>query len=248
MSDTRFEYVVDVSQLTFSYGPTPVLVNANLRVLQGQLCGLVGHNGSGKSSLLKVIAGLAEPNSGQVRLFNASVSQACKLGRVAYMPQVEEVDWTFPLNVRDVVLTGRYRALGLRFWSRSSDHTIVHEALERVGMSGLAHRQIGELSGGQRKRVFFARALAQQADLLLLDEPFAGIDKVTQSELSQLLGELTTGGLTVLMATHDEVDIAELCSEVAVVDRTVIRHQRSQTSVPEGLDLAEDSALDEVKR
>ena len=218
-------WAVQVDDVAVSYRDVLALEHASLHVAAGQVCGLVGMNGSGKSTLLRVIAGVVTPNSGDVRLFDSPVSEALRAARVAYMPQTEDVDWNFPLLVKDVVATGSYRRSRWGRLSRCTDQDVM-AALERVNLADVASRQVGALSGGQRKRVFIARALIQGADLLLLDEPFAGVDQETQHELMDVLRGIRDVGATMLVATHASSDIAELCDEVAVISGTVVIHDR----------------------
>src|SRR5690606_20521065 len=143
---------------------------------------------------------------------------------VAWVPQSEDVDWAFPVSVRDVVMTGRFGHLGVTRRPRSADHDAVERALDALGLAGLARRQIGELSGGQRKRVFVARALAQEARIMLLDEPFGGVDAVSQATITAILRELAAHGTTALVATHDLAGLRELCDEAVLLYRRVIAH------------------------
>ncbi len=172
-----------------------------LGVPVGASVALVGHNGSGKSTLLKAIAGLLTFSGGQIRIFG-QLPGACH-HRVAYLPQRGEVDWHFPINVRKLVLTGRYVHLGWLKRPRADDRRISDEALERLGLASLADRQIGQLSGGQQQRVLLARALAQEADLLLLDEPLNAVDAHTRETVATVLHDLKTQGKAMLVATHD---------------------------------------------
>lgn len=173
--------LLQLTDVTVTYGApgsgaVRALNRASLHVAPGSICGLVGMNGSGKSTLFKAIMGVV-PASGSVRIDGLAPREARKQGLVSYVPQSEDIDFTFPLSVRDVVSQGRYSRLGITRHLGAADRAAVDTALERVGLTDLAHRQIGNLSGGQRKRAFVARGLAQGARLLLLDEPFAGVDK-----------------------------------------------------------------------
>lgn len=215
---------VEVRGLELRYGEILALRDTSLTVARGRVCGLLGMNGAGKTSLLRSILGLARPAAGSVLVDGAPPSVGRRAGRIAYVPQDEDVDWDFPLSVHDVVATGRYAHQG--FWRRPrpADRAAVIEALERVGLAGLSDRQIGALSGGQRKRAFVARAIAQDARLLLLDEPFAGVDIGAQEDLSALLRELAAAGATVVVSTHELDSGRALCDEVALVAGTVIDH------------------------
>jgi manganese/zinc/iron transport system ATP- binding protein len=195
------KYVLEVDQLTVNYDKTPVLWDINFSIPAGSLVGVVGPNGAGKSTLLKTLLGMIEPLSGEVKFFGQKLKDVRK--KVAYIPQRSSVDWDFPLTVEEVVLMGRYGHLGLFKWPKKEDKKRARDALERVGMLPFADRQIGQLSGGQQQRVFIARALAQEADLYLMDEPFAGIDLTTEKTLIALFGELVAQGKTLLIVHHD---------------------------------------------
>jgi manganese/iron transport system ATP-binding protein len=198
------------------------LRDASFTLAPGTICGLVGINGSGKSTLFKAIMGLVTPFAGRVTIGDAPVAAALKRGLVAYVPQAEEVDWTFPVGVRDVVMMGRYGHMGLLRLPRRADHVAVDEALARVGMADFAQRQIGELSGGQRKRVFLARALAQGGQVLLLDEPFTGVDVTTEQAIVDLLRVLRDEGRIMLVSTHNLGSVPAFCDQVVLVNRTVL--------------------------
>lgn len=213
-----------VEGVSVRYGDVVALDGADLKVPAGVVCGLIGMNGSGKSTLLKAVVGTVRPDSGAVRIGGESPAQARKSGRVAYVPQSETVDWAFPLSVRDVVMTGRYGKLGPTRRPRRVDHAVVNDALERVGLTEFAGRQIGQLSGGQRKRAFVARGIAQEASVLLLDEPFAGVDKVSEATITALLRELAADGRTVVVATHDLHALPELADEAVLLMRRVLVH------------------------
>ncbi|NKX50408.1 metal ABC transporter ATP-binding protein, partial [Arthrobacter deserti] len=188
------------------------------------ICGLIGVNGSGKSTLFKALMGLVQPVRGSVRLFGLESGQSRKENLVTYVPQSEDVDWTFPVSVRDVVMMGRYGRLGPMRRPRRQDREVVEHALERVGLTELQHRQIGQLSGGQRKRAFVARGIAQEAALMLLDEPFAGVDKSSEAALVALFRELRNEGRTMLVSTHDLAGIPQLCDEAVLLHRRVLAH------------------------
>lgn len=188
----------------------------------GSICGLVGINGSGKSTLFKTIMGFLRPARGAVRLDGMTARDALRAHRVAYVPQSEEVDWNFPVLVRDVVMMGRYGHMNwLRIPSRQ-DRAVAAEALARVGMDGLADRQIGALSGGQRKRVFLARALAQEARIILLDEPFTGVDVQTEHAIMDLMRDWRASGHLMLVSTHNLGSVPEFCDQVVLLNRTVL--------------------------
>ncbi|MDZ4765630.1 MAG: metal ABC transporter ATP-binding protein [Chloroflexota bacterium] len=189
--------VLDVRDLTVIYRGDPALQSVSFHVHAGERVAIIGPNGAGKSTLIKAIMGLIQPRSGVIIHADEST------GRLGYVPQHEGVDWDFPVTVRDVVMMGCARQIGWLRRPRREHHAAVAEALDRVGMSALATRQVGELSGGQRRRTFIARALAQRAEMLILDEPFSGVDASAQAELLDVLDALNADGLTILLSTHD---------------------------------------------
>lgn len=192
---------LEIIGLTAGYGNTPILVDITAAIPRAAQVAVVGPNGAGKSTLFKALVGLLPVSSGKLLLYGRPLDGQAK--RVAYVPQRAEVDWRFPVTVLDVVLMGRYGRLG---WVRRpgpEDKDAAMDCLSQVGIEQLAHRPIGELSGGQQQRVFFARALVQQPDLLLLDEPFSGVDAPTQDAALELLSGLRKRGITILLSTHD---------------------------------------------
>jgi manganese/zinc/iron transport system ATP- binding protein len=193
--------VLEVHDLTVSYDQHPVLWNVDLSLPAGQLIGILGPNGAGKSTLIKSIMGLIPPTSGYIKIFDKPLPEVRT--RISYVPQRESVDWNFPASVLDVVVMGTYGKLGLFRRPGKKEIQIAQEALDQVGMTAFANRQISELSGGQQQRVFIARALAQQADLYLMDEPFAGVDMATETAIFQLLQDMARSGKTVLVVHHD---------------------------------------------
>ncbi|WP_127783515.1 metal ABC transporter ATP-binding protein [Rhodococcus sp. X156] len=213
---------IEVDEVTVRYGEVLALDRATLSVAPGRVCGLVGMNGSGKSTLFKAVMGIVRPEAGRVLLHGSPPAQARRSGVVGYVPQSEDVDWAFPLSVRDVVMMGRYGHLGLTRRPRRADHQAVDEALERVELSEHAGRQIGRLSGGQRKRAFVARGIAQDATVLLLDEPFAGVDKRTEATITRLLRELAGAGTTILISTHDLRALPGLADEAVLLRQRVL--------------------------
>lgn len=192
---------IETHNLTVAYNRRPVLWDIDFKLPEGQLIGVLGPNGSGKTTLLKSIMGLVQPSSGYVRLFGQSLNAV--RSRISYVPQRESVDWDFPVSVREVALMGRYRKDKLLGRLSKADHQLADEALEKVGMLPFADRQIAQLSGGQQQRVFVARALAQQADLYLMDEPFAGVDAASEEAILNLLKDMKKAGKTVLIVHHD---------------------------------------------
>lgn len=193
--------VLEIHDLTVSYDQNPVLWNVDLSLPAGSLVGILGPNGAGKSTLIKAIMGLINPTSGYVKIFDKPLNDV--RARISYVPQRESVDWNFPASVLDVVMMGTYGKLGLFRRPGKKEKDLALRCLEQVGMSGFVGRQISELSGGQQQRVFIARALAQEADLYLMDEPFAGVDMATETAIFQLLQEMTASGKTVIVVHHD---------------------------------------------
>lgn len=214
---------IAVSDVTVSYpnGHT-ALQDTTFHLRGGSICALVGINGSGKSTLFKAIMGFIKPARGEVRIGGRPVQAALKANLVAYVPQSEEVDWTFPVSVWDVVLMGRYGYMGLLRIPRAEDRRIAEESLARVGMLEFRDRQIGELSGGQKKRVFLARALAQRSRVILLDEPFTGVDVKTETAIIDLLRALRAEGHLMLVSTHNLGSVPEFCDQVVLINRTVL--------------------------
>jgi manganese/iron transport system ATP-binding protein len=188
----------------------------------GTICGLVGINGSGKSTLFKTIMGLLRPQKGEVRISGLAVDAALRSNIVAYVPQSEEVDWNFPVLVEDVVMMGRYGHMGFLRNPSAVDRRKVAAALDRVGMAGFRWRQIGELSGGQKKRVFLARALAQEGQVILLDEPFTGVDVKTEDAIVALMRELRQEGRLMLVSTHNLGSVPDYCDQVVMLLNTVL--------------------------
>ncbi|AII03840.1 metal ABC transporter ATP-binding protein [Rhodococcus opacus] len=215
---------VEVRDVTVHYGDVLALEQVSLALQPGRVCGLVGMNGSGKSTLFKSIMGTVKPDSGTVRINGTAPAAARKTGVLGYVPQSEDVDWTFPLSVRDVVMTGRYGHMGLTRRPGRADREAVDHALERVELTELADRQIGQLSGGQKKRTFVARGIAQGATILLLDEPFAGVDKRSEATITALLRELAAAGAAILVSTHDLHALPTLADEAILLMRTVLMH------------------------
>lgn len=203
--------------VTYRNGLT-ALSHASFSVPKGTITALVGVNGSGKSTLFKAIMGFVPVAAGRVTILGLSVREALKRNLVAYVPQAEEVDWSFPVLVEDVVMMGRYGHMNwLRIPTRH-DRDMVDMALERVGMSAFRKRQIGELSGGQRKRVFLARALAQEGQVILLDEPFTGVDVTTEEQIVALLRKLRDEGMSILLVEHDMEFVMGLADRVVVME------------------------------
>ncbi|MCA3600569.1 MAG: ATP-binding cassette domain-containing protein, partial [Methylobacterium sp.] len=218
--------------VTYANGVTAVRA-ASFALRAGTITALVGMNGSGKSSLFKAIMGFLAPARGTVTLSGKPVSEALKSGLVAYVPQAEEVDWTFPVLVEDVVMMGRYGRMNLMRIPRAADRAAVSAALERVGLAELRKRQIGELSGGQRKRVFLARALAQESEIILLDEPFTGVDVKTENAIIALLRMMRDEGRLMLVSTHNLGSVPDFCDEVVLFNQTVVAQGPTATTFTE---------------
>lgn len=207
--------------VTYPNGFTAVH-DANFQLDPGSICALVGINGSGKSTIFKAIMGFVRPSAGEVRLCGMPVDEALKKNIVAYVPQSEDVDWNFPVLVETVVMMGRYGHMNFLRMPSRADRYKVDEALERVGMSAYRHRQIGELSGGQKKRVFLARSLAQEGRIILLDEPFTGVDVKTETAIIGLLRELRASGHLMLVSTHNLGSVPDFCDQVVLINKTVL--------------------------
>lgn len=215
--------------VTYRNGVT-ALVDASFAVPSHTITALVGVNGAGKSTLFKALMGFLPLDGGEITILGHSVRQALKQGLVAYVPQAEEVDWSFPVLVEDVVMMGRYGHMNMLRIPSKKDHAAVNDALARVGMSEFRDRQIGELSGGQRKRVFLARALAQNGQVILLDEPFTGVDVQTEDAIIALMKDLRDEGRIMLVSTHNLGSVPEFCDRVVLIKGTVLCHGPTQTT------------------
>ncbi len=214
---------IRVSHVTVTYpNGNQALSDISFSLAPGGICGLVGINGSGKSTLFKTIMGFVRPSAGTVQLNGMTVARALKSNQVAYVPQAEDVDWNFPVLVRDVVMMGRYGHMGLLRIASRADRTAVDGALERVGMQDFRTRQIGELSGGQKKRVFLARALAQDGRIILLDEPFTGVDVKTEHAIMDLMRDLRDAGHLMLVSTHNLGSVPDFCDQVVLINRRLL--------------------------
>jgi ABC-type Mn2+/Zn2+ transport system ATPase subunit len=216
------ELALEVRGLWTGYNGHPALENINLKVAQGEIVGVIGPNGSGKSTLMKAILGLVKPWKGGAYVMGQPAATRRRI--VGYMPQMEDVDWEFPVTVRDVALMGRYSGRGLLRRTNREDRDAADAALQRVGMHDLGERLIGELSGGQRRRVLLARALANDPVLLLLDEPVAGLDATAQHRFLDTVDELRSEGKTVVLSTHDLSCVSEWCGKAACLNRTLIAY------------------------
>lgn len=224
------------------------LRNASFSLGSGTICALVGVNGSGKSTLFKSIMGFVKPTSGSVRINGLRVKQVLKKHLVAYVPQSEEVDWQFPVSVWDVVMMGRYGAMNFLRIPKKNDKRRVEESLKKVAMWEFRDRQIGELSGGQKKRVFLARALAQGGRVILLDEPFTGVDVKTEEAIIELLHELRSSGAIIFVSTHNLGSVPEFCDQVVLINRTVLAYGKtSDVFTAQNLTLAFGGVLREFQ-
>ncbi|WP_339811337.1 metal ABC transporter ATP-binding protein [uncultured Imperialibacter sp.] len=199
--------IIEVHDLTVSYSQKPVLWGIDLSLPKGSLVGIVGPNGAGKSTLIKAIMDLVPLSSGYVKLFDTQLDNVRE--KISYVPQRESVDWDFPASVNDVVMMGRYGKLGLFKRPRQADREVVQESMRLVGMEAFKNRQISQLSGGQQQRVFLARALAQQAEVYFMDEPFAGVDAATEKAIVELLRRMSKEGKTVVVVHHDLQSVAK---------------------------------------
>lgn len=211
---------LEVHDLTVAFDRKPVLWNIDLIIPPGKIVGIVGPNGAGKSTLIKSIMGLLPLSSGYAKLFDQSLDQV--RSKISYVPQRESVDWDFPASVMDVVLMGRYSRIGLFKRPRKADRDAALEALKKVGLEAFAGRQISQLSGGQQQRTFLARALAQQADLYFMDEPFAGVDAATEKTIVTLLRTMAASGKTVIVVHHDLQSVKSYFNWVIMLNTRLI--------------------------
>jgi manganese/iron transport system ATP-binding protein len=228
--------ILEMSHLSVRYNGRPALEDVSFRLVSGEQIAVVGPNGAGKSTLFKVIAGVLNPTDGEVR-----VAGHCPGGHIciAYVPQRSQVDWTFPVTVADVVMMGRAGKVGLLRRPKHEDWEHVRQCLEVVGMADLADRQIGELSGGQQQRMFIARALAQEAELMLMDEPLTGLDVPAQEDIFHIMNELRQRQVTVMVATHDLNLAAERFDRVMLLNNQLLGiGQPGDIFTPERLQIA----------
>ncbi len=212
---TKRPCVIDVKHLTVSYQAKPALLDVSVQIESDQLVGVIGPNGAGKSTFIKAVLGFVKPDLGIVKI-NGKSAQKAK-GEVAYVPQRGAVDWDFPITVKEVALMGRYQQIPWYTTPRARDHDAAFSALEMVRMQDFAERQIGELSGGQQQRVFLARALAQGSDILLLDEPFAGVDAATERAILDVLERAKQNGKTLVVVHHDLSTAAEYFDKLILI-------------------------------
>lgn len=233
--------------VTYNNGHTAI-EDINFSLHSGTTCALVGVNGSGKSTLFKSIMGLVKPNTGFIAVSGMPVKQALGKNLVAYVPQSEDIDWNFPILVYDVVMQGRFGHMNWMRRPKAKDKQAVAEAMERLGITELAKRQIGELSGGQKKRVFLARALAQQSRIILLDEPFTGVDVKTELAIMDLLCELRHEGLLMLVSTHNLGSVPDYCNHVVLINTQLIAEgPTAETYTQENLEKAFGGVLKHIR-
>jgi len=231
---------IKAQDVTVTYrNGTTALRNASFEIPTGTITALVGVNGAGKSTLFKALMGFVPAAKGHISILGYPVKAALKQNIVAYVPQAEEVDWSFPVLVEDVVMMGRYGHMGFLRTPRAADHAAVSNSLDRVNMTEFRDRQIGELSGGQRKRVFLARALAQDGQVILLDEPFTGVDVQTEDAIITLLREMRNEGRVMLVSTHNLGSVPEFCDRTVLVKETVLAFGPTETTFTrENLEIA----------
>ena len=229
---------IEADHLCVNYNATVALYDASLVLPAGCICGLVGMNGSGKSTLFKALTGFVRPSRGRIRINGLTVAEAQREQAVAYVPQSEGIDNNFPVSVWDVVMMGRYGAMNLLRIPARADRVAVREALSQVELLPLRDRPIGALSGGQRKRAFLARAIAQGASVLLLDEPFNGVDVRTEKLMADLFLQFRSEGRTILISTHDLSHVREFCDLVVLINKTVLAYgETSEVFTSENLSL-----------
>lgn len=229
---------VDGISVTYRNGHT-ALVDASFEIPKGSITALVGVNGSGKSTLFKALMGFVPTSKGHVEILGMPASEALRQNLVAYVPQAEEVDWNFPVLVEDVVMMGRYGHMNWLRRPKNVDQSKVTEALARVGMESFRKRQIGELSGGQKKRVFLARALAQEGQVILLDEPFTGVDVTTEEQIVKLMQELRDEGRVMLVSTHNLGSVPDFCDRAILINQTILASgPTAEIFTPENLRIA----------
>ncbi|MBV6400884.1 MAG: putative ABC transporter ATP-binding protein [Anaerolineales bacterium] len=211
--------ILDVSHLTVRYNGRNALENLTFHLHEGERVAIVGPNGAGKSTLIKVIAGVLQPSSGDVNIYGSHPDKHVCIG---YIPQRSQVDWNFPVTVADVVMMGRSAKLGPFNWPRKKDWDFVNHALETVEIQNLASRQISQLSGGQQQRMFIARAIAQESELMLMDEPLTGLDTPSQEGILNLLDRLKQDKVTVMVATHDLDQAASHFDRILLLNHRIV--------------------------
>ena len=235
-------HAIELKNVTFSYEKTPILENATFSLKQGDFLGIIGPNGGGKTTLLKLLLGILEPDSGVIRVLGEVPHDAKH--RVGYVPQYTDLNLSFPVSAMDIVLMGRLRRSRIGKWYSGKDRTKAEEVLEKVGMWDHRHMHIGELSGGQRQRVFIARALATDPEIFFLDEPAASVDPEFETDLYSFLRELNKE-VTIVLVTHDIGVISRNVKSVACVNRTMMFHEKGTISL-EMIDMAYQCPVDLV--
>ncbi len=220
---------VEVHDLTVTYNKKPVLWDIDLTLPKGAIVGIIGPNGAGKSTLIKAIMDLIPHSSGYVKIFDQEIDEVRH--SISYVPQKESVDWDFPASVLDVVLMGRYAKLGLFTRPRKADKEVALDCLRKVGMDAYKSRQIAQLSGGQQQRVFIARALAQEADIYFMDEPFAGVDAATEKAIIGLLREMSEKGKTVIVIHHDLQSALEYFNWIVLLNLRLVASGPTETTL-----------------
>lgn len=218
--EISLQSAVEIHDLTVAFDRKPVLWSIDMRLPQGKLIGVIGPNGAGKSTLIKAVMGLVHLSSGYVKIFDQPIDEVRK--RISYVPQRESVDWDFPASVMDVVLMGRYGKLGLFKRPRKADRDVAMDSLKKVGMESFVNRQISQLSGGQQQRTFLARALAQQADVYFMDEPFAGVDAATETAIINLLRTMTEAKKTVIVVHHDLQSVPQYFDWIVMLNTRLV--------------------------
>ena len=216
--------MIDINNFTVKFNNKTILENINLTLGGSKIIALVGANGAGKSTLFKSIMGIINPKDGNIIINGKNPKDALKNNLISYVPQIEEVDWNFPLIVEDLVMMGRYNHMNILRNVTIKDKRIVKDSLDFVRMNEFKNSQIGELSGGQKKRIFIARALAQESKILLLDEPFSGVDINTEESLSMLFRSLVDRGCLIIVSTHNLGSVPRFCDEVILLDKKLLAY------------------------
>jgi manganese/iron transport system ATP-binding protein len=240
----REEHILSVEDLSVLFNGRPALEKVSFHLKVGERVAVVGPNGAGKSTLFKVIAGVLPPTKGEVKVYGSQPGvHIC----IAYLPQRSQVDWRFPVSVGDVVMMGRIAKLGLFGWPRRADWDLVQNALRKVGMAELKNRQIGQLSGGQQQRMFIARSLAQEAELMMMDEPATGLDLPSQEALLSSLENLRVEGVTLMVATHDLDHARRYFDRILLLNRRVVAFGRPEEALtPDSLLSAYGGRLESI--
>lgn len=229
MVDQNYDsYALEINSLWAAYEKSPVIYDIDLKIPQGKIVGVIGPNGAGKSTLIKAILGLIPKSYGVIKIFGQPIKKSLK--RIGYVPQRESIDWDFPVTVFDVVMMGRYNKLGIFKRPKKEDHEAVMHCLERVGMQEFYDRQISNLSGGQQQRIFLARALAQNADLYFMDEPFSAVDARTEQAIISVLHELRSAGKTLIIIHHDLSTAKKYFDYIVLINRQIVASGPTDTT------------------